>query len=652
MTVVESREAAGGAEATLPAEQKARGAFPVQAQSESESEETPRDNTAALPRRSELLDFFQPDEDIITPSSSGFYDSLQAVKRKNKQCLLELGLIYQAKLENSHKLATEDKEFEDFFQDNGRLTVPRKYHEAVKSGNIRRYNSLTDLTVDSPSSKQNHHSFPQPFSRPKSASAAWISSITVPQPFKMTLREAHKKSQLLKSHTVLENATYKKQSQEEAECQKQFRAQPVPAHIYLPLYQEIMGKNEISRQVEIQKRRELLLSTQKPFSFQEKEEMKKEAIRRKVLEILAPAEKSVPKARKKIPRFIHEPMLGDKLKEAELFRKIRIQMRAKDLLENSWAPIELGNRQRGKESRIASRNREQKLSFLQDNFSFKPRINTSVPDFEGLYWAFQREAISKREIKEATHNKPFTLRTSNLRCKHQVPTQKMMDCQQSSKAPIQRSRSLTCLSSLSSNTLPVHITDAVRKRESAIKSLQQDKKYRENEGIRWAEQQRRKCQAMWKSVSCRAKAMDPHKSLEEMHKEKLKQNWQNDRKRTKEYKKELEDMKIRVKNRPYLFEQVTKRGASQGAQRLYRDTLRQFGLNEDFVRSKGREAIDLVGMQQSESKRTQKSQNGIGDAATLQQSQEGQSVQELQQSQGQSVQELQQSQGQSVQELT
>lgn len=30
---------------------------------------------------------------------------------------------------------------------------------------------------------------------------------------------------------------------------------------------------------------------------------------------------------------------------------------------------------------------------------------------------------------------------------------------------------------------------------------------------------------MQKSVNCRAKAMDPHKSLDETHKEKLKQNW-------------------------------------------------------------------------------------------------------------------------------
>lgn len=104
--------------------------FPVKA--ETESEEAPQGSTAAVPRRSDLLDFLQPDEDITTTSDSGFYDSLQALKRKNKQCLLELGLMYQVKLENSHKLSTDVKELEDFFQDNGRLTVPRKYHEAFK----------------------------------------------------------------------------------------------------------------------------------------------------------------------------------------------------------------------------------------------------------------------------------------------------------------------------------------------------------------------------------------------------------------------------------------------------------------------------------------------------------------------------------------
>ncbi|XP_028575781.2 protein FAM161B isoform X1 [Podarcis muralis] len=620
MTVSEPQGAAGGAEAVVPKEEIRR-VFPIKAQ----SPDLQLGSNVSLPDGGELLDFLQSEEQIVGASNSAedFYDSLQALKRKNRQCLLELGLMYQVQLENHQEPPEENKELEDFFQENGRLTLPSKFHEALRSGNLRRFSSLTNITADNPKDEQNHHSFLQSFSRSKSASATWISPITVPQPFNMTLREARRK---LKSHALfeIESAEYKRQSLEEAECQKQFRAQPVPAHIYLPLYQEIMEKNEIRRQVETQKRRELLLSMQKPFSFQEKEEKRKEVIRQKMLEVLTPVEKSVPKVRKKIPKSTYEPMFGDKLKEAELLRKIRIQMRAKDLLESSWAPIELGKRKKG--SQITSINREKKLSFLQDNFSFKPRINTSVPDFEGLYWAFQREALSKREIKETTHNKPFRLRTSNLCCKHQVPNPGMMDFPQPSRAPIQRSRSLNYLSSLSSNTLPIYITDAVRKRQSAIKRLQEDKKYKENEGARWAELQRKRGQAMHKSLNCRAKALDPHKSLEETHREKLKQNWQNDRKRTQEYKKELEEMKLRVKNRPYMFEQVTKQGARQGAEKLFRDTLQQFGLNEEFVKSKGGDTTDLVGKEQSESQRTHKSQRNTKAGIIQELAEEGQRI--------------------------
>ncbi|KFO97161.1 Protein FAM161B, partial [Calypte anna] len=425
----------------------------------------------------------------------------------------------------------------------------------------------------------------------------WIPSITIPQPFEMTLREARKKSQLMKSYILLEldKQRDKRQSQDEAECQKQFRAQPVPAHVFLPLYQEIMEQNEIRRQIATQKRKELLLSTQRPFSFLEKEEKKKEAMRQKFLSAATPNKSSKQKqASKKVPKSTYYPLLGDKLKEAELYREIRIRMRAKDLLENSVAPIDTSNCQSEPQSRTATKTKQERLGFLQDkSFSFKPRINPTIPDFEGLYWAFQREAVRKQEIK-ATRNKPFKLRTSSLCGRQRQANEKIKDSQQLSKVSVQRSHSLTGLSSLSPNTLPVHITDATRKRQCAIRCSLDNKKEGAKEGIYWLEKQKKKCQAIQRSVNSRAKALDPHKSLEETHKEKLTQNRQNMKEREKEYKKELEEMQLRVKNRPYLFEQVTKHDARQGAERRYRQTLQQVGLSEEFVRRKGKDASDLL----------------------------------------------------------
>ncbi|NXW90385.1 F161B protein, partial [Alopecoenas beccarii] len=470
-------------------------------------------------------------------------------------------------------------------------------------GNKRQSSSLIDLTSDSTWDQQKPHLFPKSRLRPKSASSPWIPSITIPQPFKMTLREAHQKSQLMKSCMFLEldKQRDKRQSQDEAECQKQFRAQPVPAHVFLPLYQEIMEQNEIRRQIATQKRKELLLATQRPFSFLEKEEKKKEAIRQKFLAAATTNESSKPKqASKKVPKSTYNSLLGDKLKEAELYREIRIQMRAKDLLESSVALIDTNNCRREPQCRTATKTKQERLGFLQDkSFSFKPRINPTIPDFEGLYWAFQREAVKRQEIKEATRNKPFKLRTSNLHGRQRQANEKIkfhffQDSQQLSKISVQKGHSLTGLSSLSSNTLPVHITDATRKRESALRYSQDSKKEGNKEGMYWLEKQKKKCQAIQKSVNSRAKALDPHRSLEETHKEKSKQNWQNMRARTKEYRKELEEMQLRVKNRPYLFEQVTKHDARQGAERRYRHTLQQVGLSEEFVKKKGKDATDLL----------------------------------------------------------
>ncbi|KAF4788538.1 hypothetical protein TURU_159027 [Turdus rufiventris] len=468
---------------------------------------------------------------------------------------LEPGVPCHAELWGDLGVFEEDEELEGFRRE--AEVLREKLREALShtSGNIRQSSSLTDLTSDSTWDQQKPHLFPKPRLRPKSASSPWIPSITIPQPFQMTLREARKKSELLKSYMFLEldKQRDKRQSQEEAECQKQFRAQPVPAHVFLPLYQEIMEQNEIRRQAATQKRKELLLSTQRPFSFLEKEEKKKEAIRQKFLAAATPNESSKQKqASKKVPKSTYDSLLGDKLKEAELYREIRIQMRAKDLLKSSVAPIDTSNSRREPQSRTATRTKQERLGFLQDrSFSFKPRINPTIPDFEELYWAFQRKTL-RQEIKEPTRNKPFKLRTS---ARQRQANEKIK---------------------------PIHIY------------AQDNKKEGDKEGIYWLEKQKMKCQAMQKSLNSRAKALDPHKSLEETQKEKSKQIRKNMQDRTKEYRKELEEMQLRVKNRPFLFEQVTKHDARQGAERHYRRTLQQVGLSEEFVRKKGKDATDLL----------------------------------------------------------
>lgn len=51
-----------------------------------------------------------------------------------------------------------------------------------------------------------------------------------------------------------------------------------------------------------------------------------------------------------------------------------------------------------------------------------------------------------------------------------------------------------------------------------------EKKDKADQSTQWSEMHKKKCQAISKSVTLRAKAMDPHKSLEEVFKAKLKEN--------------------------------------------------------------------------------------------------------------------------------
>lgn len=275
-------------------------------------------------------------------------------------------------------------------------------------------------------------------------------------------------------------------------------------------------------------------------------------------------------------------------------------MRALDTLRMASSPVQATGSQAAPRRRTASRTQEAKLGFLQTDFEFQPRVNPAVPDYEGLYRAFQRRAARGRQSREATRSKPFLLRTANLRhtqrpCATATTTAAgTRDCPPPPAAPLLRSRSLGGLASLSANTLPVHITDATRQREAAVRSSL-EKKDKADESIQWLEMHKKKWQAMSKSVTLRAKAMDPHKSLEEVLKAKLKENRNNDRKRAKEYKKELEEMKRRIQTRPYLSEQVTKNLAVKAAEQRYRDTLSQAGLEEDFVRDKGQDSSTAQG---------------------------------------------------------
>eukprot|EP00069_Balaena_mysticetus_P009510 bmy_06236T0 len=133
----------------------------------------------------------------------------------------------------------------------------------------------------------------------------------------------------MKSKSDIEMARKLLKKQEESECKKNFRANPVPAFVFLPLYHDIVKQNEERRRSRKEKNKEALLASQKPFKFIAREEQK-QAIWEKQLKDLFKSKKKTNRFKARpIPRSTCGSTINGKLTEEELCRNIRTQQRTK-----------------------------------------------------------------------------------------------------------------------------------------------------------------------------------------------------------------------------------------------------------------------------------------------------------------------------------
>ncbi|KAG7275430.1 hypothetical protein CRUP_033163 [Coryphaenoides rupestris] len=340
-----------------------------------------------------------------------------------------------------------------------------------------------------------------------------------------------------------------KQLESEVECRKQFRALPVPSHVGLPLYHRMTQLREARRKQCLDQRKDFLLSTQKPFSFQERERERRD----KLVE-------SKGELRKKVStRHNREPIKSST---------------APDGTRNAPASVS--------KPRCSERTKKQILGFLDEKPSFKPKISQEVPDFNSRHKAFQAETLRKMKSKDSTKCQPFRLWTSTLSIRQS--TAKPVSSQEPKVSNhLRKSKSFGCLTSLSAETLPTYISDTTRKRGMAIRKTLEMNERKKGESADWMRSFQRRSQAMQKTVTLRAKVTDPHSSLKDVCHEQLQRHREADQQRVSEYMKELREMKERVTQRPYLFEQVKQKHAKVQVERTFRKKLQEAGVNEQFV---------------------------------------------------------------------
>ena len=243
----------------------------------------------------------------------------------------------------------------------------------------------------------------------------WKHRLTVPEPFNMTIREERKEKKKTKSQIEFEERKMQEMKEAEEECVKKFKAAPVPAHVYLPLFDEIIEKGEHRRQHTRAMSEELLKSQEKPFSFMKREADRKQhqLMMRECSQERKGTEKQIFKA-KPIPDYIFDKAVDDKLLEEEEYRKIRMKMRSEELLRSASLPPNMESRQKLLEQKKKEQKMKSKRKAQKTHVHSRPRISHQVPNYDALYRQFQEELHRRKGERESTVVHPFRLETQRV----------------------------------------------------------------------------------------------------------------------------------------------------------------------------------------------------------------------------------------------
>ncbi|XP_077342210.1 protein FAM161A isoform X2 [Lithobates pipiens] len=424
----------------------------------------------------------------------------------------------------------------------------------------------------------------------KGKTKEWSHSVTIPEPFEMTVRESKKKEMNAKSKLKieLENALLKKRLEEEAECQKKFIANPVPASVYIPLYHEIMERNEERRRFVKERSKDILLASQKPFQFIEREERKKQYRKMQFFDL----EDSVNHYRhfkaRPVPKSIYGTSVNERLKEEELYRGIRIHMRSQELLRTSSYPTTT------LAGRSSTKSCKAKCSEPVEKPASRPKINTQLPNFQIVHQKNQKRLVKNKNIKHVTICDPFQLRTENIPSHREkilkdieADEQRLKETRWPYKSPRSQPRknSLMLSPREEAHVVSPRSTESSKRREQAVRKFLEAQLRKEEDEERIRARKKKREKLLKKHITRKVKSIHPQQAKNSHSK--LKELRRNEKQRMEEYFEELDTMKDRVSQTPFLLERVRKEKASLCAEKRYFGVLKDAGLPDDYVFTKG-----------------------------------------------------------------
>ncbi|KAA0186857.1 hypothetical protein FBUS_02493, partial [Fasciolopsis buskii] len=452
--------------------------------------------------------------------------------------------------------------------------------------------------------------------------STWRHHITIPKPFKMCEREERTLQRNRKSSSMQHLLADRETSGSEITGTRpasQFRAKPIPAHVYLPLYEHLVEQQAERREAIRAHRKEMLKATEKPFKFTIREQQKKE--RGELVDKAEAHRRSLSLRRRNssvdqrkstkdrcrdtmdLPDHLYENRM-ERIHEDHLLREVKRQLRAQRLLQSASLPAGMEERERRAAKRRADRaNREKKRGLDPDlelqQRAAKPFRAKPAPDFKTIHWKTDQ---SLRRIwqppPDPTRPKPFNLLTSkrsrsatDKQDKSTFTGSESADAttdrkqRSSSKKPAPKSgdfrRSLAEIPSpakaYSSMLRENHVRQSMEKARLEAKKAEE------------AEQERRAKQAevsrLMRSSACYLgdQVVSPKQLVAAVTENRKRMLIKEDSARQAEYQRELEEMRKRVASRPLLITRQSQVIARQRAENQFANTLRQAGLDPQEV---------------------------------------------------------------------
>jgi hypothetical protein len=176
------------------------------------------------------------------------------------------------------------------------------------------------------------------------------------------------------------------------------------------------------------------------------------------------------------------------MKEKSLYRTIKKEMRAKELLRQSRLPVRMQEREQHTKHTHRSMSASDLARIGIEEYTFKPKTNGYyIPDYDKLHSEFARESEQKKRLRSSTKCKPFLLHTNLIPSRKDKVLDDIRHDQQirhlqtfqikGKQLPTKSTSGMDLSASLQQpEAIPIKLTDAQRAREAIGK-----KKRREDE---------------------------------------------------------------------------------------------------------------------------------------------------------------------------